>query len=92
MTHVHLFRVITAVLLVMSSTACTMGQAVCPEPTAKFPIMGKVVKKERIKQDCYMIHVQRDDNLNVQTVKLKYFRYTHVNLNQTINYVEQPTS
>lgn len=92
----HLRRTVTAVILVIGVTlpvaGCLDSGAKCADSTAKFPISGVVVKKENSGgRNCYMLHVQRSDNLNVEIVRVSRYRYKNAELRHTVTYASQPT-
>lgn len=95
MPSARLRRVITAVTLAVALAASTAGcldrGGKCAGSTAKFPISGVVVKKENTGRDCYMLHVKREDNLDVETVKVSRYRYKNAELRHTVTYAAQPT-
>lgn len=88
-------RVVTTLMTVVSAAAlivsCDGLGAKCPTQTVKFPITGVIVKKETPARDCYMLHVKRDDNANVETVRVSHYRYTHIELRHSVGYNTQPT-
>lgn len=38
-----------------------------------------------------MLYIKRTDNLNTEIVRVNRFRYTHVEIRQTVTYAVQPT-
>lgn len=94
MRNARLGRMIAVFSLVIASAlpsaACLDRGAKCAAPTARYPIYGTVVKKDDSVRGCYMLHVKRYDDLNVETVRVNLFRFKGAELHQNVTYAQAP--
>lgn len=74
----------------LPSVACEARGVKCAAPTAKFPIYGTVVDKDDSVRGCYMLHVKRYDNLEIETVRVNLFRFKGAELHQNVTYAQPP--